>query len=81
MTDITHEYATDPLTGETVAIDPPLPASETPLMGNPILTRSSTPRRARSNTALYAAGAALAVVVLGGGRLSARQRHASAAAA
>ena len=67
MTDITHEYATDPLTGETVAIDPPLQGSEAPLMGNPVLTRRTTPRRAGSNTPLYAAGAAIAVIVLGGG--------------
>jgi hypothetical protein len=63
MADITNEYAVDPLTGARIAVDPPLQQSETPLMGNPILTRGSVPRKGRSNTALYA-GAAVAVVAI-----------------
>jgi hypothetical protein len=67
MADITHEYGVDPMTGERIAIDPPLQGSETPLMGNPVLMRRNVPRKGRSNTALYASAAVLAVVVLAGG--------------
>jgi hypothetical protein len=63
MADITNEYAVDPLTGESIAIDPPLPQSEAPLMGNSVLTRRSVPRKGQSSTALYA-GAAIAVVAV-----------------
>jgi hypothetical protein len=59
--------ALDPVTGRTIAIDPPLPESEAPLMGNPVLMRGAAPRRAGSKTTLYAAGAAIAVIVLAGG--------------
>ncbi|HZZ90178.1 MAG TPA: hypothetical protein VFE13_17750 [Caulobacteraceae bacterium] len=67
MADTMHEYAVDPVTNETIEVQPPLPESDTPLMGNPVLTRRKAPRRAGSNTTLYAAGAAIAVVVLAGG--------------
>jgi hypothetical protein len=63
MADITNEYAVDPLTGESIAVDPPLQQSDAPLMGNPILTRRSVPRKRQSSTALYA-GAAIAVVAV-----------------
>jgi hypothetical protein len=67
MPDIVQEYATDPTTGETIAVDPPLQQSEAPLMGNPILSRTNAPRRANSNTALYAGAAVALVAVLAGG--------------
>jgi hypothetical protein len=67
MSDTTQDFAIDPVTGQTVAIDPPLPESEAPLMGNPVLMRRNVPRRARSRLTLYATGAAIAVVVLAGG--------------
>lgn len=67
MADITHEYGVDPLTGDRVAIDPPLQESETPLVGNPVLMRRETPRKAKSNTALYAGAAVAVVAVLAGG--------------
>jgi hypothetical protein len=67
MTDITREYVTDPTTGETVAIDPPLQESDAPLMGNSVLARGSMPRKGRDNTALYAGAAIAVVAVLAGG--------------
>ena len=67
MPDTIQEYATDPTTGETIAVDPPLQQSEAPLMGNPILSRTNAPRRANSNTALYAGAAVALVAVLAGG--------------
>lgn len=67
MAEIIQEYATDPTTGETIAVDPPLQPSDAPLVGNPILTRRAAPRRANSNTALYASAAVAMVAVLAGG--------------
>ena len=67
MADITNEYGVDPLTGDRIAIDPPLQQSETPLMGNPVLMRRNVPRRAKSNTALYAGAAVAVVAMLAGG--------------
>jgi hypothetical protein len=67
MADITNEYGVDPLTGDRIAIDPPLQQSETPLMGNPVLMRGNQPRKAKSNTALYAGAAVAVVAVLAGG--------------
>ena len=67
MADLSNDYGVDPLTGERVAVDPPLQASETPLMGNPILTRRTAPARARSNTALYASSAVALIAILAGG--------------
>lgn len=67
MADTTQEYAVAPLTGETAAVDPPLQESETPLMGNPVLTQVRAPRQGRSNTALYAGAAVAVVAVLAGG--------------
>jgi hypothetical protein len=67
MADITNEYGVDPLTGDRIAVDPPLQESETPLMGNPVLMRRNVPRRAKSNTALYASAAVAVVAVLAGG--------------
>jgi len=49
---------------ENFAIDPPPPASETPLAGNPILTRRSVPRRS-ANLGWYV-GVPLAVVAVCG---------------
>ena len=66
MTDITQEYATDPTTGQTIAIDPPLEQSDAPLIGNPVLMRTA-PRKPRSNTALYTGAAIAVVAVLAGG--------------
>jgi hypothetical protein len=65
MADITNEYGVDPLTGDRIAIDPPLQQSEAPLMGNPVLMRRNVPRKAKSNTALYAGAAVAVVAVLG----------------
>ena len=67
MADISNEYGVDPNTGERFAIDPPLQESETPLMGNPVLMRSKPPRRAKSNTALYAGAAVAVIALLAGG--------------
>ncbi len=76
MADINNEYAAAPLTGEAVAVDPPLQESETPLMGNPILTRVGAPRKGKSNTALYAGvGLALVAVLAGGTYLVASGAH------
>jgi hypothetical protein len=62
-----QEFAIDPVTGRAIAIDAPLQESDTPMMGNPVLMRSSAPRRGGSKTPLYAAGAAIAAIVLAGG--------------
>ncbi|MEJ0065976.1 MAG: hypothetical protein WDM85_11635 [Caulobacteraceae bacterium] len=67
MADITNEYGVDPQTGDRIAVDPPLQESETPLMGNPVLMRRNVPRKAKSNTALYAGAAVAVVAVLAGG--------------
>jgi len=66
MTEITQEYATDPTTGQTIAIDPPLQQSDTPLMGNPVLMRTA-PRKVRSSSGLYTGAAIAVVAVLAGG--------------
>jgi hypothetical protein len=76
MADISNEYGVDPLTGDRIAIDPPLQESETPLMGNPVLMRREAPRRARSNTALYA-GVAVIALLAGGAYLFASGAHQS----
>src|ERR1700678_2416012 len=78
MVDATNEFAIDPRTGEAIAVDPPLPENDAPLMGNPVLARSSVPRKGRSNIGLYG-GIAAAVVILGGGAIlfAAQARHAN----
>src|SRR5580698_476416 len=62
-----QEFAIDPVTGRAIAIDAPLPENDAPMMGNPVLMRSSAARRSGSKTPLYAAGAAIAAIVLAGG--------------